>query len=260
MKIAISSFCWECFSETDQTSEAYEKLKKELNSDIDFEVEFNDENIHEFICPKGHKTYTKLQEQKFQILFDLASMALNDGYTKEAVSTYSGALERFIEYYILVKSIHNSVSLEDFTKVWKQMANQSERQLGAYFILRLQEGKPTNWEEKRSSFRNRVIHKGYIPSSEEAIEYGQYVLSFIRTILKELYITSKVSLDKATIIHLNKNGEKLPQYIRLSNASIPTIISLEGINKEDYNNKTLKEELQSIKQNVFYKHFYRKKI
>lgn len=260
MKIAISSFCWECFSETDQSKEAYEKLKKELNSDIDFEVELDNENIHKFVCPKGHKTYTQLQEQKFQILFDLASMALNDGYTKEAVSSYSGALERFIEYYILVTSIQNSVSLEDFTKTWKQMANQSERQLGAYFILRLQEGKATNWDEKKSSFRNNVIHKGYIPSSEEAIGYGQYVLTFIRTILKELNNTSKVSLDKATFIHLSKNGEKLPKNIRLSNGSIPTIISLRGIESEDYDSKTLKEELESIKENGFYKHFYRKKI
>ncbi len=37
MKIAISSFCWECFFETDQTNEAYGKLKKELNSDINYE-------------------------------------------------------------------------------------------------------------------------------------------------------------------------------------------------------------------------------
>lgn len=191
MKIGISSFCWECFSHTDQSKEAYEKLKNELNADVDIEVELDNDNIHEFVCPKGHRTFTRLQEQKFQILFDLASMALNDGYTKEAVSSYSSSLERFLEYYILVTSLRNSVSIDDFTKTWKQMANQSERQLGAYFVLRLQEGKPTNWDEKMASFRNNVVHKGYIPSSGEAIEYGQYVLSFIRSTLKELNETSK---------------------------------------------------------------------
>lgn len=148
MKIGISSFCWECFSQTDQSKEAYDKLKNELNADLDFEVELNNDNIHEFVCPKGHRTFTQLQEQKFQILFDIASMVLNDGYTKEAVSSYSSSLERFLEYYILVISLRNSVSLDDFTRTWKQMGNQSERQLGAYFILRLQESKPTNWDEK----------------------------------------------------------------------------------------------------------------
>ena len=260
MKIAISSFCWECFAQTDQSKEAYENLKKALNADVDFEVELDNENIHEFVCPKGHRTLTQLQEQKFQILFDVASMALNDGYTKEAVSSYSGALERFIEYYILVTSLRNSVSLEDFTRTWKQMANQSERQLGAYFILRSQEGKPTNWDEKKSSFRNSVIHKGYIPSSDEAIDYGQYVLTFIRTTLKELNDTSKEFLHKATFIHLTKSGEKLPENVRLANGSIPTIITLRGIETEEYGKKTLREELASIKENGFYKHFYRKKL
>lgn len=260
MKIGISSFCWECFSQTDQSKEAYEKLKNELNADVDFEVELDNDNIHEFVCPKGHRTFTQLQEQKFQILFDLASMALNDGYTKEAVSSYSSSLERFIEYYILVTSLRNSVSLDDFTKTWKQMANQSERQLGAYFILRLQEGKPTNWDEKKASFRNNVVHKGYIPSSEEAIEYGQYVLSFIRSTLKELNETSKEFLHKATFIHLSKNGDKFSDKIRISNGSIPTIISVRGIESEDYGKLSLREELISIKNNGFYKHFYRRKM
>lgn len=260
MKIGISSFCWECFSQTDQSKVAYEKLKNELNADVDFEVELDNDNIHKFVCPQGHRTFTQLQEQKFQILFDLASMALNDGYTKEAVSSYSSSLERFLEYYILVTSLHNSVSLDDFTKTWKQMANQSERQLGAYFILRLQEGKPTNWDENKASFRNKVVHKGYIPSSEEAIEYGQYVLSFIRSTLKELNETSKDFLNKATLIHLSKNGVKFPDKIRISNGSIPTIISVRGIETEDYGKLTLREELLSIKDNGFYKHFYRRKI
>ena len=96
-----------------------------------------------------------------------------------------------------------------------------QRQLGAYFILRLQESKPTNWDEKKASFRNNVVHKGYIPSSEEAIEYGQYVLTFIRSMLKELNDTSKEFLDKATFIHLSKNGDKFSDKIRISNGSIP---------------------------------------
>jgi len=58
--------------------------------------ELNDENLYEFVCPKGHRSLTQLQEQKFEILFDIASLALIDGYTKEAVSSYSSSLERFI--------------------------------------------------------------------------------------------------------------------------------------------------------------------
>lgn len=259
MIIGISSFCWECFNETQKTNEDYERLKKELNSDIDFEVELNDENLYEFICPKNHRTLTQLQEQKFEILFDIASLALLDGYTKEAVSSYSSSLERFIEYCILILSLKNSVTTENFIKTWKQMANQSERQLGAFLILCLQEGINNKIEENRSSFRNKVIHKGYIPSSKEAIDYGQYVMSFIQNTLKELNQTSKEYLQKAMHIHITKNG-KLTENVRLSNASLPTIISLKSVNSEDYGNIKLIDSLNSVKENGFYKHFYRKKI
>lgn len=260
MIIGISSFCWHCFNETEKTKEDYERLKKELNSDVDFEVELNDENLYEFVCPKGHRSLTQLQEQKFEILFDIASLALIDGYTKEAVSSYSSSLERFIEYCILVISLKNSVTIEYFSKTWKQMANQSERQLGAFIILCLQEKMANRLEEPRSTFRNKVIHKGYIPSSKEAIDYGQYVLTFIQTTLKELNVTSNEYLQKAMQIHLTKNGEKLPENVRLASASMPTIISLRSVNDEDYGNITLIDALTSVKENGFYKHFYRKKI
>lgn len=260
MIIGISSFCWHCFNETEKTKDDYERVKKELNSDVDFEVEINDENLYEFVCPKGHRSLTQQQEQKFEILFDIASLALIDGYTKEAVSSYSSSFERFIEYCILVISLKNSVTIEHFSKTWKQMANQSERQLGAFLILCLQEGMAIRLEEQRSTFRNKVIHKGYIPSSKEAIDYGQYVLTFIQTTLKELNETSTEYLQKAMQIHLTKNGDKLPENVHLAGASMPTIISLRSVNAKDYGNITLLDALASVKENGFYKHFYRKKI
>ena len=260
MIIGISSFCWECFNETSQTKEDYDRLKQELNSDVDFEVELNDENLYEFICPKGHRTLTQLQEKKFEILFDLASMALLDGYTKEAVSTYASSLERFIEFYILVVSLKNEVLIDDFIKTWKLMSRQSERQLGAFFILQLLGKKDVKWEEKYVSFRNKVVHQGYIPKSEEAIEYGQYVLSFISKLLKELNEESPESLEKANFIHLTKNGDKMDDTVRMSNASMPTIISLSSVKSEDFGKITLKDSLELLKGNGFYKHFYRKKI
>lgn len=260
MIIGISSFCWQCFNETSQTKEDYEKLKQELNSDIDFEVELNDENLYEFVCPKNHRSLTQLQEQKFEILFDIASLALIDGYTKEAVSSYSSSLERFIEYCILIFSLKNSVTIESFIKTWKQMANQSERQLGAFLILCLQEGIANRIEESRSTFRNKVIHKGYIPSSKEAIDYGQYIMSFIQNTLKDLNQTSNEYLQQAMAIHLTKNGDKLPDNVRIANTSMPTIISLRSVHQENYGNIPLKEALNSVKENGFYQHFYRKKI
>ncbi|RTY77475.1 hypothetical protein EKL97_15285 [Flavobacterium sp. LS1P28] len=105
------------------------------------------------------------------------------------------------------------------------MANQSERQLGALLIICLQEGMANRLEAQRSTFRNKVIHKGYIPSSKEVIDYGQYVLTFIQTTLKELNETSNEYLQKVMQIHLTKNGDKLPENVHLAGVSMSTIIS-----------------------------------
>ena len=140
------------------------------------------------------------------------------------------------------------------------MSKQSERQWGAFFILQLLENKPIKWEEKQVTFRNRVIHQGYIPKSDEAIDYGQFILSFIFTGLKELQENSSEFLQKALVIHLTKNGDKVPEGVSVSNASMPTIIGLRSIKSTDFGNITLKDALRSVKENSFYRHFYRKSM
>jgi hypothetical protein len=78
MKIHVSSFCWQCFNETDRSSESYEKIEKETGS-RDLLLEFNEDNSYIIECSKGHKSESRLQNQKFELLFDMGAMALNDG-------------------------------------------------------------------------------------------------------------------------------------------------------------------------------------
>lgn len=258
MKISISSFCWKCFDETSKTKEDYERLRRELNSDVDKEVELNEENLYEFECPNGHKTYTSLQAQKFELLFDLAAMALIDGYTREAVSGIASAFERFIEYYILVISLKNSIPLDEYLIKWKEMANQSERQLGAFIAFRIIERKEFKYDNNFVKFRNSVIHKGYIPKTTEVIEYGEYILKIVFSILKELKLDSLKYIHEATFIHLKRSGEKVNEKISQSTSAIPTIVNLMSISSDDFGNNSFIEALSSMKVNGFYKHFYKK--
>jgi hypothetical protein len=65
-------------------------------------------------------------------------------------------------------------------KAWKLMANQSERQIGAFVILHLLEmGTPPLLDEKMAKFRNDVIHKGVFPSKSSAYSYGKWAFEFI---------------------------------------------------------------------------------
>ena len=61
-------------------------------------LEFGDDGKYEVVCPKGHKSITLLQQQKFELLFDIGAYAIVDGYYREAVSSFTSSLERCYEF------------------------------------------------------------------------------------------------------------------------------------------------------------------
>lgn len=140
-------------------------------------VETRDDNVYKLECRKGHKTLAFFQKPKFEILFDLDAMALLDGYQREAVSSFAASLERFYEFCIEVFLENKSITTEQYSNIWKLVSNQSERQLGAYYFLYLCEFNETSipFGNNQTSFRNKVIHKGYIPTGNEVMKYAEYV-------------------------------------------------------------------------------------
>jgi hypothetical protein len=247
MKIKLSSFCWECFNETEKTKEDYERLKKEIG-DEEIEVDFNNENSYLVVCKNGHTSHTQLQNEKFELLFDIAAMALIDGYTKECVSTISSSFERFVEFFIKVIAIKKQVIFE--------------RQLGAFYILQLTEFGQTKYTlvQKWVEFRNRVTHQGYIPTSSEAIEYGEYILSLINAILLDLREENLDSVEKAGFFGFTYDGKIISEKQMRTSAVIPTIISLHSLRSKEFGKNTFRESIESIKGNGFYKLFYSKTI
>jgi hypothetical protein len=148
-------------------------------------IEMNDSGVYKVVCTKGHETNLFLQDEKFEILFDLGALALNDGYTRESVSSFAASLERFYEFFIQVLLYKKGINHETFVSTWKQVKNQSERQLGAFYFIYLNEFNlaPPIVGQKWVTFRNNVIHKGYIPSYNETFEYGKYLYTYIKQLL-----------------------------------------------------------------------------
>jgi len=210
-------------------------------SDEAISVELRDDGLYTVTCSRGHATVTAVQEQKFEILFDLGAMALLDGYPREAVSSMAAALERFFEYYVQVVCLKHGIAYDAFAEAWKPVSRQSERQLGAFLFLYLLENKKPversivdakpsessgiktrlSWTE----FRNNVIHKGYIPSTEEVNVYGDLVYQFIYRLIGELKVTCSDSMQKATFHHLKK-GSDASGSKQMGTLTMPTLISL----------------------------------
>lgn len=186
-------------------------------------------------------------------------MALLDGYSREAVSSIASSLERFYEYYIQVVCLKHGIMHETFLEAWKPVSRQSERQLGAFLFLYLLENKkplsPVILDARPSSeggspritwteFRNNVIHKGYIPSSEEVIAYGDLVYQFIYQLISELKATSSEFMQNATFHHL-KRGIDAESGNPMTTMGIPTLINLVRADRPE---QTFREALKGLEK------------
>lgn len=99
---------------------------------------------------------------------------------------------------------------EAVAEAWKALSRQSERQLGAYISASLLLFKecPSLPNNKQIEFRNSVIHKGYIPTVDEAANFGDHVMALINGDLERLRRVAPESLKRAYEALLPKGREE----------------------------------------------------
>lgn len=161
--------------------------------------------IYEIECPVGHTTQVILANAKYEVLFESGIDALRGGHLREAVSSFAVALERFYEYAIrfLLNPASTGPMLApdpnqvNFDKTWKAISKMSERQIGAFYVLyfNVMNESPTLFDgaflkslkinlniegNDPVKFRNKVIHEGFIPDSNQALLYGEAVNMYIQ--------------------------------------------------------------------------------
>lgn len=195
-----------------------------LNAHIEWH-EVNDQGAYLTTCPRGHTTVSVVQQQKFEVLFELGANALLDGYPGEAITRFASALERFFEFFINVISVKHSLAPEAFGTTWKELASSSERQYGAYLLVHLLHygtppspnpekmkpagatGKTKDWK----TFRNSVVHKGYIPLIAEALQYGELIYQFINAQITTLLETAGKAVQTATFRLIQEGASSFPE-------------------------------------------------
>jgi len=207
-------------------------------------VELRDDGRYEFLCPQGHKTITVLQQQKFEILFEIGAYALIDGYYRESVASFTASLERFYEFFLLAKAFQNKMGDKVFDSSWKLISAQSERQLGAFIFSYTEQflKPPELLNQNKVRFRNSVIHKGTIPSREEALDYGQAVLNTINPLMVETLSAFPDGVQQTIFKHILERRESGDTSVRTM--SMATILS---INDSQGREKNLEAELENLR-------------
>jgi len=189
-------------------------------------MEVRDDGRYATECVEGHAVITILQELKFEVLFEIGAYAITDGYYREAVSSFTSALERFYEFVIRVVLHGSGLSDDLVANLWKPISRQSERQLGAFIAVYASafQTSPALLANKQIEFRNAVIHQGQIPTRAEAVAYGQAILELIRPSLRTLKSRFYNSVQKIQSDHLKACRGNSGQPV--SSLYVGTIISL----------------------------------
>ncbi|MCU7712486.1 hypothetical protein OK414_14800 [Priestia sp. JV24] len=158
----------------------------QCNNLTNSKVEIVDDGTYHLTCENGHTSVVFMQEQQFEILFEMGMLTLLDGYTREAVSSLAASIERFHEFCIRMILAKNKIDANQVEQGWNLLSKQSERQLGAFYLLYLNEFKVSPPAIKNSwiKFRNDVIHKGHFAKEEKVIEYAKYLFEYMIGIIK----------------------------------------------------------------------------
>ena len=179
-------------------------------------------------CSKGHALLMIADFQQFELLFESAMEAFADTYFRESVSSFASSLERFYEFSVQTLLIDQGVSTELIASMWKEVSNQSERQLGMFIGLHTSvlRKAPQLLPNKMVSFRNNIIHKGHFPSIQDVYDFGNTVYDLLNSGMKGLRNNCPGALQEARNIARRAAYSQLKEGENPAQFGMATTISL----------------------------------
>ena len=153
------------------------------------EVDWRDDGIYKHTWPDGHTSYTFSSNAKFDLLLDNAAFAFAERNYRETVLTAASSIDSFMDYFIQVTMRLQGHSAEITTFLLKSISSQAERRIGTFLGIRtVLTGREVPYlSGKLIELRNKVAHKGYIPTRDEARFYLCGVTDYILPLYHELY-------------------------------------------------------------------------
>jgi hypothetical protein len=204
-------------------------------------VPYYDDRVAYIDCSQGHKSALLIQSHKFEVLMESGANALLAGFTLEAASSFSTALERFYEFFIEVVLTHRKMRHEVYEEMFKPMARQSERQMGAFLALHAVElGKAYCPDKKITEFRNAVIHKGQIPTPEEVQEFCERVYGEIFGLCQTLRQSFSAAINEVVKRDVDERWQEKSKELPTGTSGGTMFFNL--VNSE--NRSTFKEALE----------------
>ena len=223
-------------------------LQRSLYEPIEFELE--EKLLFEFTCSNGHHNLAALDITKFSLLFDFGMLAFDNGFYREAVSSFATSLERLYEFYIRVICHHRQVPFDQIELAWKNVASQSERQLGAFHFLYTVETKQPApvIHNNHVTFRNKVVHKGTLPTKKQTYDYANALHDYMMNLILQMNGLYPDSVGKT---HLEEMGVRSNHNTNVwHNTIVNTYIPMIPVSSLDLS--TFAEKTRKMKLHLFF--------
>ena len=118
LSMILRLFCPKCAYYA--AKEKHQKGSSRIAIDVPMPVSRpSDDGKYEVHCAAGHVSKVTVDNVKFELLFEMGLNALVDGYPREAVSSFTSALERFYEFYWHMVATFHSIPPEQSDVAWE---------------------------------------------------------------------------------------------------------------------------------------------
>lgn len=222
-------------------------------------IPIHENDLFHFKCINGHDNLLEIQAFKFEILFESGLCAIKDNYFLESVLSLTASVERFYEFFIRIVMKANGLTSDVFENIFKNIAKQSERQYGAFvciYGLIYKENPPVSLHNKFVEFRNKVVHKGYLPNEKEVLEYAEEVFKIIKFYYSKILSDNKKNIFDY-IFEIQKrrrvDNKDLIDKLGVSITTMAPCFALtHTLNMDDFNKKNFTDCFDLIMKTNFY--------
>ena len=234
MKILVS--CYKCIFESGELEQVPKLCFAEY-----------DEELCQYKCSKGHITYTWIENDRYELLFDSSIIAYLDSNYRESVLNASSSLESFYEHMIkAILFILKKDNLEKIDEFYKKIKSRSECREGVFQALcRVYFDKEYFLNNDSKNLRNNTIHNGYFPKRKETYNYLKEIYTIIYDCFNQLIIKTAISEYVDFVFALR--DQVLKKYpVFYTHQYIPTILS----NNDSKGN--FEKEIENFRQRSIY--------
>lgn len=211
-------------------------------------------------CGEGHRfRVTSPPMRQFEVLGHAGIDAFVAGYFGETVMDLMAAVERAYECFCQVIHFSNGGKFSTFDSAWKSLGKLSERRLGWFSSMWLQEsGRQYELPERLIKLRNNVVHNGELPSRKQSAEFGEWAVSVLFDICEHLKSKHSESLTKHHFHYATLRRERVMKRVNADPElkSLPDggcmSPSIFGLNALNYPRKTFAQAVEHVSKPSYY--------